>query len=78
MLSGKTAGMVIAGAGGAHGWATKATATVLEWQRSAFLKQPLAVEERVLDGVWEPPGDRAPYESRLYSEFAGILQVEIR
>jgi hypothetical protein len=47
-------------------------------KRSAFLKQPLAVEEHILGGAREPPGDRQPYESRLYSVFAGILQVEIR
>jgi len=36
------------------------------------------VEELILGEAWEPPGVRSPYESRLYSEFAGILQVEIR
>jgi hypothetical protein len=35
-------------------------------------------EEHVLDGAREPPGDRSPCEQRLYSEFAGILQVETR
>ena len=45
---------------------------------SAFLKQPLAVEEHVLDGALEPPGDRSPYDSRLFSEFAGNLQVFYR
>jgi hypothetical protein len=45
---------------------------------SAFLKQPLVVEEHVLSGAREPLGDRSPYESRIYSEFADILQVEIR
>jgi len=35
------------------------------------------MEEHVLGGTREPPGDKAPYESRFYSEFAGILQVEI-
>jgi hypothetical protein len=23
---------------------------------------------------WEPPGGESPYDSRFYSEFAGILQ----
>jgi hypothetical protein len=47
-------------------------------EQSAFLKQPLAVEEHVLGGARELPGNRSPYESRFCSEFAGILQVEIR
>ena len=44
----------------------------------AISKPALTVEEHVLGGVREPPGDRVPYESSFYSEFAGILQVEIR
>jgi hypothetical protein len=45
---------------------------------STFLKSPLAVEEHILGRTWESPGDRSPYESGFYSEFAGILQVKIR
>ena len=47
-------------------------------ERWAFLEIPLAVEEHVLGGAWEPAGGRSPCESRFYSEFAGLLQVEIR
>ena len=47
-------------------------------ERSAFLKPPLAVEAQILGRTWEPPSDRPLYESGFYSEFAGILQVELR
>ena len=48
---------------------------ILHGEYLAFLKQPLAVEEYVLGGARGPPGDRSPYDSKFYSEFAGILQV---
>src|SRR5437763_1967423 len=47
-------------------------------ERAAFLKQPLAVEDHILGGAREPSGERLPYESRISSKFAGILQVKIR
>ena len=45
--------------------------------RSTSLKKPLAEEEQLLDGT-RPPSDRFSCDSRFYSEFAGILQVELR
>jgi hypothetical protein len=46
-------------------------------EHSVFLKQPWAAEEHVLGGARELPDNRS-HESRFRSEFAGILQVEIR
>ena len=36
------------------------------------------MEEHVLSSAQESPGDRSPCERRFYSEFAGILQGELR
>ena len=36
------------------------------------------MEEHVLSRARESPGDRSPCERRFYSEFAGILQGELR
>jgi hypothetical protein len=50
----------------------------IDGERSTFLQHPLAVEEQVLGGARELPGERSLCGSRLYSEFAGILQGELR
>ena len=36
------------------------------------------MEEQVLRSAREPPGARSPGERRVYSEFAGILQGQLR
>src|SRR4029434_2671936 len=46
--------------------------------KKEFLEFLSTAEEPVLGRAREPPDDRSPYESRFDSEFAGILQLEIR